>query len=370
MRIRSCRYCVLFGFLLFQTIWLLALITFSTPTMQQKNDVTIQSHSLKQTCKCNCNKDTTLTSNKSGTTDAVTSDSNKKQDDTTCGTPPPSSLTQPKENCFLFVLILSSPNGRDQRDTIRQTWMKDYSELIPKVLVKFSIGTLGLSQFSIDRLHVENKEFKDLLLLKDLQESYHNLSIKVLKSFVHIDQTFLFTYLFKGDDDTFILLNTVLQELTKRESKTSFYWGFFNGRARPKRKGKWKETGWFLSDRYLPYALGGGYIVTNDLIHYIALVADGLQLYHSEDVSVGVWLSGFKAERRHDVRFNTEFVSRGCRNIYIVSHKQSMADMRKKYENLKQIGVQCEREFQTRPSYIYNWTVPPSECCDRKFNIP
>ena len=62
---------------------------------------------------------------------------------------------------------------------------------------------------------------------------------------------------------------------------------------------------WFLCDHYLPYAMGGGYVISSDLIHRVAVNADGIQLYNNEDVSVGVWLSPFIAERRHDKRFNT-----------------------------------------------------------------
>ena len=85
---------------------------------------------------------------------------------------------------------------------------------------------------------------------------------------------------------------------------------------------------------------------------------------------MGVWLSPYKAERRHDVRFDTEFVSRGCRNVYIVSHKQSIQDMRKKHRSLKAVSHLCEKEYQTRLSYEYNWNIEPTKCCERKRGVP
>ena len=84
---------------------------------------------------------------------------------------------------------------------------------------------------------------------------------------------------------------------------------------------------------------------------------------------MGVWLSPYEAERRHDVRFDTEFVSRGCRNVYIVSHKQRI-DMRKKQRMLKVTGRLCEKEYQTRKSYEYNWNVEPTKCCERRSDVP
>lgn len=355
MRLNSFRCGLLVVFVLFQVFWLLSLMKISpltstdiVPGMLSQSPITklnpIISNCTTLNCSCHCKQ----------TNGSLQKESNHFS----------------KENVFLLVVVLSSISGLERRNAARETWVKGCSNLIPKVLVKFSIGTAGLSDAGTNLLKKENGRFDDLLLLDDLEESYHNLSLKVLKTFAYIDKGFDASYIFKADDDTFVLLDEVLKELVKRDSKTSLYWGYFNGRARVKKKGKWKETDWFLSDYYLPYALGGGYALSGDLVHHIASNAYGLQLYHSEDVSVGVWLSGFSAERRHDVRFNTEFVSRGCRNVYLVSHKQSVKDMRTKYDNIQRTGKQCDKEYQTRLSYIYNWTVPPSECCKRQPNIP
>lgn len=72
---------------------------------------------------------------------------------------------------------------------------------------------------------------------------------------------------------------------------------------------------------------------------------------------------------RHDVRFDTEFESRGCNNKYLVQHKISQADMRERYQNLIETGKLCKEETKRRPSYEYDWTVPPSQCCKRSATI-
>ncbi|XP_075213649.1 beta-1,3-galactosyltransferase 6-like [Lycorma delicatula] len=156
-----------------------------------------------------------------------------------------------------------------------------------------------------------------------------------------------------------------------RELKTNFldknllYWGFFDGRAPVKRVGKWKEENWFLCDRYLPYALGGGYVLSHALVKYISRNAELLSVYNSEDVSVGVWLSPLNITRIHDPRFDTEFSSRGCSNAYLITHKQSEKLIRHLYSETVTHGRMCTKETQTRLSYIYNWNVPPSQCCVR-----
>jgi galactosylxylosylprotein 3-beta-galactosyltransferase len=55
------------------------------------------------------------------------------------------------------------------------------------------------------------------------------------------------------------------------------YWGYFDGRARAFSKGKWQEKDWFLCDTYLPYALGGGYVISESIVSFLAKNADFLR---------------------------------------------------------------------------------------------
>ncbi|XP_037076708.1 beta-1,3-galactosyltransferase 6-like [Pollicipes pollicipes] len=170
-------------------------------------------------------------------------------------------------------------------------------------------------------------------------------------------------YRSSGDDDTFARLGPLMDELAWRRAAAST--GLFDGRARPQRSGKWAEPAWDLCDTYLPYALGGGYVISSDLVAHLAASAPLLRRFGSEDVSMGAWLAPLDVTRRHEPRFDTEYMSRGCDNRYLVMHKQSAAQMAEKQRTLESRGVLCEREHRTRSSYIYNWTVPASHCCKR-----
>ena len=64
-----------------------------------------------------------------------------------------------------------------------------------------------------------------------------------------------------------------------------------------------------------------------DLAHYLAENTRILQMFNSEDTSVGTWLAGIKVNRKHDSRFDTEWKSRGCCNQFLVTHEQTQADM-------------------------------------------
>ena len=85
---------------------------------------------------------------------------------------------------------------------------------------------------------------------------------------------------------------------------------------------------------------------------------------------LGTWLAPLQVNRVHDYRFDTEYRSRGCNNLHIVSHKQSIADMYKKHAQLKENGKLCLKETHLQNSFIYNWDGPPTQCCKRIGGIP
>ncbi|XP_043602696.1 beta-1,3-galactosyltransferase 6 [Bombus pyrosoma] len=271
----------------------------------------------------------------------------------------------------LIVLILSSPDNLERRATIRKTWLAQKQATVKHFFV---IGTLDILPEQRETLHSEQQKFDDLLLLSRLPDSYGTLTKKVLYAFKEMYEYYEFDFVMKCDDDTFALVHKILKELDKWDSKGTrkeLYWGFFNGKAHVKRSGPWKEIDWILCDYYLPYALGGGYILSYNLVKFIAINADILKLYKAEDVSVGVWIAPLaNIERKHDIRFDTEYRSRGCSNQYIVTHKQTIQNMKNMHEYYQASGVLCMKEIRNHMGYQYNWTVPPSQCCNLQSGIP
>lgn len=264
-------------------------------------------------------------------------------------------------DAFLVFLILTGPNYFERRNVIRETWLSNFPSDMKKYFV---IGTKSLSQEQVGTLEYEHSIHEDLVLLHDFHDSYFNLTSKVIQSFDWLSRNVNFEFVFKGDDDTFVNVERLYQELMRIKCD-KLYWGFFDGRANVKKTGQWAESEWVLCDHYLPHARGGGYVLSRDLVEFIVKNAPLLKRYNSEDVSVGAWLAPLEVKRFHDFRFDTEFVSRGCSNQYIVTHKQSVDMMKEKYQNLKTTGRLCTKEVKTRSTYIYNWDVAPSGCCNR-----
>nr|XP_027200300.1 beta-1,3-galactosyltransferase 6-like [Dermatophagoides pteronyssinus] len=270
---------------------------------------------------------------------------------------------------FLICIVFTSVKNLARRNCIRDTWLNLGNNLQFKHY--FVIGTNDLSSEAKISLINEQQQHNDLMLLTNLSDTYQNLSLKLIQSFQWISNHHQnkFEYLIKVDDDSFARIDTIYKYLEQRNlnklNKLPFYWGFFDGRAHVKQKGVWKEKNWFLCDRYLPYALGGGYILSYQLIEFVANNSHWLQLYQSEDVSLGTWLSPLHIERLHDNNFDTEYKSRGCINTFFVQHKQTVADMKNKYNSLINFGHLCKKQIEQRFTYEYNWHELPSRCCIR-----
>lgn len=193
-----------------------------------------------------------------------------------------------KVTAFLFVIVLTGPKNFDRRNAMRSTWL-NLTEL-PSIGRKFVIGTADLSSDAEIKLNEEQSQHNDLVYLPNLKDDYSKLTLKLLYALTWMNENIEYSFLLKVDDDTFARLDIILQELnTKYFGLHNLYWGFHRGDARVKYAGRWAELKWKLCDRYLPYALGGGYILSMKLVEFIANTSSMLELYNSEDVSLGVF---------------------------------------------------------------------------------
>ena len=292
--------------------------------------------------------------------------SNSSMDKDICNDSP----TKKERQYLLAVMVLSTPNenGKIRRQVIRETWKKGFEAVESTVIIKFVLGTAGLAKSQTFSLESEQANHNDLLLLGSLKDGYHSLTLKVLNMLVWADNHLRFSYLLKCDEDTYVRVEAIVSELNGRKPMESLYWGYFLGYSGPSETGKFAEHNWFLCDRFLPYAMGGGYIISYNLVHIVARNAGDLQLYNNEDVSMGVWLSSYKIERKHDVRFNADGWSRGCSNKHLLTYQQSIADIRSKYQLLLRSAgkEQCNVERLRTYAYQYNWHALPSQCCRSK----
>lgn len=283
-------------------------------------------------------------------------------------------VSSPAQNVLylLLVLVHSSPSSLQRRKAIRETWLNK-NHLQRKCVARFVISTASLSPDGLELLACENKEHRDIVFLPSIDDNMTEFSSsqKLLLSFMWAEENIAYEYLFKCTDSTFVILDVVLSELEARTRTTDLLWGFFAGGIRATREGHLKESKWFLCTHYLPYPQGGGYVISRGLVSMIHVLGPDLDHYLHDDIALGVWLSPFNGiQYIHDVRFNTGHYSRGCNNVYVVTHRETVQSMRNKYASVKKKAPLCAVEMVSNPSYIYDWTVPADRCCVRKIGIP
>lgn len=233
---------------------------------------------------------------------------------------------------------------------------------------------MQLDSAILDNLQREQGKHNDILLLPNHYDTYYNLTEKILQAFNVLTQAFKFSYLIKVDDDTYVKLDTLINELMSYDNKLlrkkeeyginplpQLYWGYFNGRATIKHHGQWKEYNYYLSKNYLPYALGGGYVLSRKLCEYISNSSQILSQYASEDVSVGTWLAPLRnVYRWHDPRFDTAFLPRKCKSYHLVLHKRSIEMMSQIFDDNLCSGT----AYSSVLEYYYDWTKTADKCCD------
>lgn len=261
-----------------------------------------------------------------------------------------------------------------------QEWLSHYNDLpnvkMPglKVKVIFTVGIKNLESSLVDELHAEQQVYNDLMFIDNLIDSYQNLSLKLVESlkalYVRVPN---FKYVLKTDDDsyvkldllTFDLINFDRKLMMNRQYNVGLYWGYFNGKANIKKSGQWQEHNYHICDRYVSYALGGGYVLSRNIVGFISSYGNELNLFKNEDISMGTWLSPFKTiYRRHDVRFDTAYIPRKCKVYHLILHKRTIRDMKEIFKgNLCSSEISYDENFRPM-EYFYDWSRSPMKCCD------
>jgi len=202
---------------------------------------------------------------------------------------------------FLLIVVPMRPDSFTVRELIRKTWFSGY-ENSSNVLLRFLVGTKNLPAKVMKLLKREQSHHSDLAFVSDLEESYKALTNKTMAmmkwSHEHVD----FSYLMKCDDDTFVYIDYLVRELRERPRATSLYYGRIEHNSPVLRDPKyvWYDPDWDLADTYLPYAVGGGYILSWDLVGMLARQTSHLKWHPNEDTAVGSWLAAYDYELRSD----------------------------------------------------------------------
>ena len=200
---------------------------------------------------------------------------------------------------FLLIMVPIRQSDRKSRQLIRDTWFEGFRNS-QDVALRFAVGHVAMKPITYTE---ENKTFGDIVLL-GIKEHSNTLTNKTLAIINWAHHHVRFSYFMKCDDDTYVFVQNMINELRKRPTTTKLYQGRFMIDHPPIRgHAKWADNEWDLGPNYIPFALGGGYVISHDLVATLNEVSQRLKWHPNEDTAVGAWLSAFDHERRDDRRF-------------------------------------------------------------------
>ena len=222
---------------------------------------------------------------------------------------------------FLLILIPHLGSKVASRDLIRNTWYDGFRDS-EGVMLRYVMGTNGLTHTQLSQLREENKTHGDLVFLENFTESELALTNKTIALMKWATDNVDFTYLMKCDDDTFVYVHNVIRELKHRSTTKRLYYGIMVYENMPNHnEPKWNDYEWDLAKTYTPFARGGCYVLSHDLVFLMVRHSNHLKRHILEDVAVGSWLAVFDYERRDDdlICFNT-LRQHPCRKRFHLAH--------------------------------------------------
>ncbi|XP_057387593.1 UDP-GalNAc:beta-1,3-N-acetylgalactosaminyltransferase 2 isoform X2 [Balaenoptera acutorostrata] len=151
-----------------------------------------------------------------------------------------------------------------------------------------------------DALLKEESSLYDDIVFVDVVDTYRNVPAKLLNFYKWTVETTSFDLLLKTDDDCYIDLEAVFNRIAlKNLDGPNFWWGNFRLNWAVDRTGKWQELE-YPSPAYPAFACGSGYVITRDIVHWLAGNSGRLKTYQGEDVSMGIWMAAIGPKRYQD----------------------------------------------------------------------
>ncbi|KAK4799102.1 hypothetical protein SAY86_024467 [Trapa natans] len=239
----------------------------------------------------------------------------------------------------MFIGVLSAGNHFAERMAVRKTWMQNKLITSSNVVARFFVALHARNEVNVE-LKKEAEFFGDIIIVPYL-DNYDLVVLKTVAIFECGVRAMSARYIMKCDDDTFVRVDSVLDETKKVPAGSSLYIGNMNYYHKPLRNGKWAVTyeEW-PEEEYPPYANGPGYVLSADIARFIVSEFERLRLrlFKMEDVSVGMWVQSFNSSKSVEYRHSYKYCQFGCIKDYFTAHYQSPRQMICMWEKLQETG--------------------------------
>ncbi|KAH6758359.1 Galactosyltransferase family protein [Perilla frutescens var. frutescens] len=239
----------------------------------------------------------------------------------------------------LFVGILSAGNHFAERMAARKSWMQHELIKSSNAVARFFVALHKRKEIN-EELKKEAEFFGDIVIVPYM-DTYDLVVLKTIAICEYGVRTLSASYIMKGDDDTFVRVDAIINEARNVRVDRSLYIGNINYYHEPLRSGKWAVTyeEW-PEEVYPPYANGPGYIISSDIANFILsdFEKHKLRLFKMEDVSMGMWVEKVNKSKPVVYVHSLKFCQFGCIEGYITAHYQSPRQMICLWNKLKQRG--------------------------------
>lgn len=175
-----------------------------------------------------------------------------------------------------------------------------------EVLKELMRGRAGRQRAHVSRVREEDKalleeslRFGDMVFV-DVVDTYRTVPSKLLQFYKWAVRNADFSLLLKTDDDCYVDVDAVLMKIDRKSlTRSNLWWGNFRQSWAVDRVGKWQELE-YASPVYPAFACGSGYVVSRDLVEWLASNSEKLKAYQGEDVSMGIWMAAVGPNKYQD----------------------------------------------------------------------
>ncbi|XP_027265232.1 UDP-GalNAc:beta-1,3-N-acetylgalactosaminyltransferase 2 isoform X6 [Cricetulus griseus] len=192
-----------------------------------------------------------------------------------------------------------------------------------------------------DALLQEESSIYDDIVFVDVVDTYRNVPAKLLNFYRWTVETTSFSLLLKTDDDCYIDLEAVFNRIAQKNlDGPNFWWGNFRLNWAVDRTGKWQELE-YPSPAYPAFACGSGYVISKDIVDWLAGNSGRLKTYQGEDVSMGIWMAAIGPKRHQDTLWLCE---KTCETGMLSSPQYSPQELSRLWELKELCGDPCQCE--------------------------
>ncbi|KAM4828646.1 UDP-GalNAc:beta-1,3-N-acetylgalactosaminyltransferase 2 [Thomomys bottae] len=190
-----------------------------------------------------------------------------------------------------------------------------------------------------DALLQEESRIYDDIVFVDVVDTYRNVPAKLLNFYRWTVESTSFALLLKTDDDCYIDLEAVSNRIAQKNLEgPNVWWGNFRLNWAVDRTGKWQELE-YPSPAYPAFACGSGYVISRDIVDWLAGNSGRLKTYQGEDVSMGIWMAAIGPKRHQDSLWLCE---KTCETGMLSSPQYSPRELRALWELRELCGDPCQ----------------------------